>query len=157
MTSHKTLLPIEYYRLPFCQPAGGPQMDNENLGEFLAGDRIESSPYVLKMKEEMFCQQVCVTNLGRGEQRGITPNKVVKAIRREYHNNWIVDNLSAASKVEDDATITTRYWQGFPVGFIHEDDHKAYIHNHVNLEIMYHPVDKITNDEIQKYRVVRFT
>jgi transmembrane 9 superfamily protein 2/4 len=153
MTSSKTLLPIDYYRLPFCQPEGGARMDNENLGEFLAGDRIESSPFLLKMKEEMYCQQLCISNLGRGEQRGMTPNKVVKAIRKEYHNNWIVDNLSAASKVEDDSTITTRYWQGFPVGFVAEDSHLAYVHNHVNIEIMYHPVE----NEVEKYRVVRFT
>ena len=114
MTSSKTLLPIDYYRLPFCSPPDGPKMDNENLGEFLSGDRIESSPYLLLMKKEMYCQQLCISNLGRGEQRGMTPNKVVKAIRKGYHNNWIVDNLSAASKVEDDSTITTRYWQGFP-------------------------------------------
>jgi len=155
MTSSKTLLPIEYYKLPFCRPESGPKMDNENLGEFLSGDRIESSPYVLKMKSEFYCQQVCVANLGVPEQRGMKKNKVVRAIQQEYHNNWIVDNLSAASKVEDDTTITTRYWQGFPVGFIHENDHKAYVHNHVNIEIMYHPVEKF-GDETQKYRVVRF-
>lgn len=156
MTSSKTLLPIEYYKLPFCEPENGAKMDNENLGEFLAGDRIESSPYVLKMKKEMFCQQVCVTDLGQTEQRGMKKNKVVRAIEKEYHNNWIVDNLSAASKVEDDTTITTRYWQGFPVGFIHEDDHKSYVHNHVNIEIMYHPIDEV-GSETQKYRIVRFT
>ncbi len=128
-------------------------MDNENLGEFLAGDRIESSPYVLKMKTDMYCEQLCISNVGRGEQRGVSPNKVVRAIRKNYHNNWIVDNLSAASKVEDDTTITTRYWQGFPVGFIASDTKKAYIHNHVNIEIMYHPVET----ETDKYRIVRFT
>lgn len=153
MTSTKTLMPVDYYKLPFCQPEGGPKLDNENLGEFLAGDRIESSPYLLQMKKEMYCQQLCISNLGLAESRGMSPNKVVKAIRKEYHNNWIVDNLSAASKVEDDATVTTRYWQGFPVGFVAEDDHKAYIHNHVNIEIMYHPVE----DQVNKYRVVRFT
>jgi transmembrane 9 superfamily member 2/4 len=156
MTSTKTLLPIEYYRLPFCQPAKGPKMDNENLGEFLAGDRIESSPYLLKMKTEMFCEQVCIANLGKPEQPGMKPNRVVQAIRKEYHNNWIVDNLSAASKVEDDSTITTRYWQGFPVGYIGEDK-VAYIHNHVNIEILYHPVDGVVDDSATKYRVVRFT
>jgi len=156
MTSSKTLLPIDYYKLPFCRPSAGIKMDNENLGEFLAGDRIENSPYVLNMNAEMYCQQVCIANLGVEEQRGMKKNKVVRAIRKEYHNNWIVDNLSAASKVEDDETVTTRYWQGFPVGFVHETDHGAYVHNHVNIEIMYHPVDKI-GDEAQKYRVVRFT
>ena len=46
-------------------------MDNENLGEFLAGDRIESSPYQLRMKVEMYCQQVCISNLGKAEQKGM--------------------------------------------------------------------------------------
>jgi len=153
MTSTKTLLPIDYYALPFCAPDGGPKMDNENLGEFLAGDRIESSPYQLRMRKEMYCEQLCISNLGRGEQKGLKPNKVVKAIRKNYHNNWIVDNLSAASKIEDDAQVTTRYWQGFPVGYIAQDTHKAYIHNHVNIEIMYHAVET----EVDKYRIVRFT
>jgi transmembrane 9 superfamily protein 2/4 len=153
MTSSKTLLPIDYYRLPYCTPQGGPKLDHENLGEFLSGDRIESSPYLLKMKIDMFCEQLCTKNLGRADQRGVTPNKVVKAIRKDYHNNWIVDNLPAASKLEDEDQVTTRYWHGFPVGFIDEKTMKAYIHNHVNIEIRYHPVET----ERDRYRVVRFT
>jgi len=153
MTSAKTLMSVDYYRLPFCQPEGGPKMDNENLGEFLAGDRIESSPYRLKMKTEMYCEQVCITNLGNGEQRAVSPNKVVRAIRKNYHNNWIVDNLSSVFKVEDPETITTRYWGGFPVGYVDENDQKAYINNHVNIEIMYHAVET----EVDKFRIVRFT
>jgi len=152
MTSQKTLLPVEYYKLPFCAPDGGPQMDNENLGEFLAGDRIESSPYWLKMMTEMYCEQVCITNLGRAEQKGAAPNKVVRAIRKDYHNNWIVDNLSAASKAEDEKNVITRYYQGFPVGFIDEKTQKAYVNNHVNLEIEVHKVET----EADKYRIVRF-
>jgi transmembrane 9 superfamily protein 2/4 len=153
MTSQKTLLPVEYYRLPFCQPPGGPKMDHENLGEFLAGDRIESSPYRLNFKVDMYCEQVCITNLGRGEQQGVSPNKMVRAIRKNYHNNWIVDNIPAASKVEDDNTVTTRYWQGFPVGFIASDTKKAYVHNHVNIEVEYHAVET----DPTKARIVRFT
>lgn len=152
MTSQKFLLPVDYYRLPFCQPDGGPAMDNENLGEFLAGDRIETSPYRLRMKIDMYCEQVCVSNLGRAEAPGVKLNKVGIAIRREFHNNWIVDNLSSASKTEDNTSVTTKYWQGFPVGFIGEDG-LAYINNHVNIEIMYHRVETDSN----KFRIVRFT
>ena len=153
MTSTKTLLPIEYYRLPYCQPVDGAKMDNENLGEFLAGDRIESSPYLLRMKTEMYCEQLCISNIGRADQPSVTPNKFVKAIRKQYHNNWIVDILPSASKLEDDTTMQTRYWQGFPVGFISETDQKAYVYNHVNIEIEYHDVDGMKGD----YRIVRFT
>jgi transmembrane 9 superfamily member 2/4 len=153
LTSTKTLMPLDYYILPFCAPDGGAEMENENLGEFLAGDRIESSPYYLEMKKDMYCEQLCMASLGRAELPNVAPNKMVKAIRKNYHNNWIVDNLSSASKVEDDKTTTTRYWQGFPIGFVAEDTKLAYVHNHVNLEIMYHPVE----NEVNKYRVVRFT
>jgi len=152
ITSQSTLYPVDYYRLPFCQPTGGPKMSNENLGEFLAGDRIENSPYRLKMKTEMYCEQVCVSNIGRKQSKTQSPNKMARAIRKQYHNNFIVDNLSSASKVEDNNAITTKYWQGFPVGFIGED-RTAYINNHLNIEIMYHPVET----EAGKSRVVRFT
>lgn len=128
-------------------------MDHENLGEFLAGDRIESSPYRINMKVDMFCEQLCISNLGRGEQKGVSPNKMVRAIRKNYHNNWIVDNIPAASKVEDDTTVTTRYWQGFPVGFIAKDTKRAYVHNHVNIEVQYHSVET----DPGKARIVRFT
>jgi hypothetical protein len=47
------------------------------------------------------------------------PNKVGMAIHLNYHNNWIVD----------DYPMTTRYSQGFHIGFITNDAGKAYIHN----------------------------
>lgn len=153
MTSTKTQMPFDYYSMPFCPPPEGVVQDNENLGEFLVGDRIENSPYLLKMKTDMYCEHLCKANLGRPEQTGMSANKVVRLIRQKYHNNWIVDNLSSASKMENDDQITTRYWQGFPVGFIADDSRMAYIHNHVNIELMYHHVET----ETDKYRIVRFT
>jgi transmembrane 9 superfamily member 2/4 len=146
-------MPLDYYVLPFCQPEGGAEVMIQNLGQFLAGDRIQSSPYYLEMKKDMYCEQLCVANLGRAELPNVAPNKMVKAIRKNYHNNWIVDNLSSASKTEDELSTTTRFWQGFPVGFVAEDTKLAYVHNHVNIEIMYHPV----KDDADRYRVVRFT
>jgi len=168
MTSSKTLLPIDYYRMPFCQPDEGVHMDRENMGEILAGDRIESSPYRLYMKQDMYCEQLCISNVGsssdddadkkkKKSNNNSDTSKLIRAIRKDYHNNWIVDNLSSASKVEDEATITMRYWNGFPIGYISdgEDDRtqKAYLYNHVNIEIMYHTV--LEKDE-EKYRIVRF-
>ena len=106
----------------------------------------------------MYCQQLCISDLGRAEQTGVPPNKVVETIRNQYYNQWIVDKLAAATRVEDDTMVTTRYWQGFPVGFFladwdHADNH-AYINNHVNIEIMYHLVEDTEDD---KFRVVRLT
>jgi transmembrane 9 superfamily protein 2/4 len=149
MTSFQTLLPLDYYHLPFCAPVGGPKMDKANFGERLAGDRIQSSPYYLLMKKDMYCEQLCISNMGRDYQRGTAPNKLIRVIHKNYHNNWIVDGLPAGTKLEDDAHVATRYWQGIPIGFSALDTGKAYIFNHVNIEIMYHKVKG-------KYRVVRF-
>ncbi|KAL7542267.1 hypothetical protein ACHAXR_011630 [Thalassiosira sp. AJA248-18] len=140
MTSTKTLLPIDSTTLDFCQPPGGFRMDHQNLGEFLAGDRVQSSPYFFGMKVDKYCYQLCIANLGSED------NKSIKAIQNDYHHNWIVDNLSSASKTEDDV------WGGFPMGYIENDTKKAYIHNHVNIEIQYHDDD----DDESRATVVRF-
>jgi transmembrane 9 superfamily member 2/4 len=151
LTSTRTLLPMDNYEVPFCQPAAGGDKEYEmNLGQLLAGDRIQPSPYLLMMKKDMYCEQLCVAMLGRAEPNGVTPT--VKAIREGYHSNWIVDNLASAGKLEDDRMVVTRYWLGFPVGFVNESDSKAYIYNHVNIEIQYH-----TNHmEKDKFQIVRF-
>jgi transmembrane 9 superfamily protein 2/4 len=117
---------------------GGVTRANQNLGEFLAGDRIQNSPYLLLMKTDMYCEQLCSSNQGRGEYPGIRPNRIVKAIRANYHNNWIVDNMVAASKLEDDEHATTVYLHGFPVGVVAADTGQSYLFNHVNIEIHIH-------------------
>eukprot|EP00579_Thalassiosira_antarctica_P002229 CAMPEP_0201871400 /NCGR_PEP_ID=MMETSP0902-20130614/4321_1 /ASSEMBLY_ACC=CAM_ASM_000551 /TAXON_ID=420261 /ORGANISM="Thalassiosira antarctica, Strain CCMP982" /LENGTH=951 /DNA_ID=CAMNT_0048397369 /DNA_START=166 /DNA_END=3021 /DNA_ORIENTATION=- len=151
MTSTTTLLPLDYYHLPFCFPDGNVvELDTQNLGQFLSGDRIQSSPYRLNMKVDMYCEQLGIGNLGREQQEGIHPNKMVEAIQKNYHHNWIVDNLPAATKY---STIRTSYIGGFPVGFIHDYTKKAYIYNHVNIEIQYHNVE----NEPDRARIVRFT
>ena len=152
LTSHTTLLPKDYYSFPFCRPEGGPVLEHENLGEFLIGDRIESSPFRIRMLEDMYCQQVCV------EKVGSVPNekfkdKVHKLILQNYHNNWFVDGLPAASKIENKDYVSLEYTQGFPVGFVDETDPKTgiYIYNHVNIELTYHESDA------GNYRIVGFT
>ena len=44
LTSTKTLLPKEYYTLPFCRPEKI-QAVPENLGEYLTANRIQNTPY----------------------------------------------------------------------------------------------------------------
>ena len=150
LTSEHDPFAIDYYSLPNCRPEEGIQKDHENLGELLSGDRIENSPYLLLFKEDMYCQQVCMNNLGRGEHPKHPPNKVARAVHLNYHNNWILDNLPSASKFEDDKYMTTVFAQGFPIG-VEGNDGKAYIHNHVNIEVVYHNV-KGTDT----YRIVQF-
>ena len=162
LSSTSELYDLDYYSLPFCQPKGGPRMDNQNLGEFLAGDRIESSAYVIKMRKDMYCEQVCLSNVGRSETADRPSNKLVRTIHKGYHNEWIVDNLSAAFKTEDDRSVTTNYnGNSFPVGFVGGSNNVAYVFNHVNIELFYHEsetYDASTDDKwsVPRYSVVRF-
>ena len=114
LTSTQTLLPLDPYtsNIGLCEPNLGIQLDAENLGEFLQGDRIQNSPYTITMKQDMFCEPVCVSDLGVDAE-----NAMARAIRNEYHQNWLLDDgLPAASIFENDMYIITRYSQGVPLG-----------------------------------------
>lgn len=49
LTSTKTQLPYEYYSLDYCKPQKIVDVA-ENLGEVLRGDRIENSPYQVRIR-----------------------------------------------------------------------------------------------------------
>lgn len=160
MTSIHTQLPKDYYRLPFCQPEGGPKMASENLGEFLTGNKIQSSPYALNMRVDAYCKILCQKTLGKEDSRRLRMH-----IRYAYHNNWIIDNLPSAtinpkpSETKAAALPAARrqkhYAGGFPVGFVDlgsGERKDAYLFNHINIHVDYH--EPATGEE--GYRVVGF-
>lgn len=145
LTSTHTQIPRDYYRLPFCVPTDGVQMASENLGEFLTGNKIQNSPYVIKMLTESFCEKICQVKLNKDQF-----NRLKLHIKFGYHNNWIIDNLpSAAIGMDVKGKEKKRYAGGFPIGFIDSDTQKSYIYNHVNIHIDYHKSEN-------GYRVVGF-
>jgi len=146
LTSVHTQLPMDHYSKAFCKPSGGPVSASENLGEFLTGNRIQTSPYTLAMKEEKFCQVLCQQPLNKEEATGF-----YDTIRYEYNQHWIIDNLPSASLVISQNMMYTNYAGGFPVGFL-DTDKKAYIFNHVKLIVEYHQV--VPEEEL--FRVVGF-
>ena len=111
LTSTRTHLPYDYYSQKFCKPVDGIKMAAENLGEFLTGDRIENSPYELKMLTDEYCKLLCQVTLGTREAASLR-----RMVNEEYHHNWIIDNLPAASVIDNDQYITTSYSRGFPIG-----------------------------------------
>jgi len=148
MTSIHTQLPKDYYRLPFCKPPGGPKMASENLGEFLTGNKIQSSPYIINMLREVFCNILCQVELDNKASRYLRMH-----IKYGYHNNWIIDNLPSASVGLTGTGMKQRHYAGgFPIGFIDRETKDAYVYNHVNINIEYHQVDS----DREGYRVVGF-
>ena len=53
---------------------------------------------------------------GGGRANGAARSQFKHTINEEYHHNWIIDNLPAASVIDNDQYITTSYSRGFPIG-----------------------------------------
>ena len=153
LTSIHTQIPKDYYRLPFCKPQNGPEMASENLGEFLTGNKIQNSPYVLKMREEKFCQILCQSELSELEARNLRMH-----IKYGYHNNWIIDNLPSASigLNDENGLLQTHYAGGFPIGFVDigSDDKKdVYVFNHVNIVLEIHQPENESGHRVVGFKV----
>ena len=134
LSSVHTQLPYDYYSLPFCRPEEGIKPYTENLGEFLRGDRIENSAYDISMLKDEYCRVLCQIDVSAKDNTDFT-----QAIKRQYHHNWIVDNLPAASIMDSEQFVTTQY-VGFPVGYA--EGNNFYIYNHVNIVLEYHTVEE---------------
>lgn len=77
LTSTHTQIPYDYYSLPFCTPKIHQQ--SENLGERLAGDRIENSLYKLSLLQKQSCKIVCRKKVSK-----IGAKKFAQAIDDDY-------------------------------------------------------------------------
>jgi len=171
ITSIHTQIPKPYYRLPFCEPEGGPKMASENLGEFITGNKVQSSPYTINMLKDSYCQKLCQKTLTPVDARLLQMH-----IMRAYHNNWIIDNLSSAAVGSVDGIKQKHYAGGFPIGFIDSSppvsvkkdkkkkekkkdkrkrmaEAQAYVYNHVNIILDYHKPSGVDDG----YRVVGFS
>mmetsp|Transcript_4729 Transcript_4729/g.19269 ORF Transcript_4729/g.19269 Transcript_4729/m.19269 type:complete len:656 (-) Transcript_4729:730-2697(-) len=133
LTSIHTQIPYDYYSHKFCKPRGGVKTSAENLGEFLSGDRIENSPYVLLMRQDEFCKILCTQKL-----TAAAAQQFKHSIDEAYHHNWIVDNIPAASVIDTEQYVTTSYSRGFPVGYYDRVVAKHYLYNHASIVVEYH-------------------
>ena len=127
-------------------------MASENLGEFITGNKVQSSPYAINMLQDMYCHKVCQKTLNPMDARILKQHVV-----RGYHNNWIIDNLPSASVGSTDAGQKQKHYAGgFPIGFVDQQSGKSrdsYVFNHVNIILEYHQPEGVQDG----YRVVGFS
>jgi len=133
LTSTKTQMPYDYYSLPFCPPTRK-QMEKENLGQLVSGERIENSVYKLDMKENANCAVACSVHLKKAGK-----DALVHAIDEDYRVHFLVDGLPVGFSGEDIYRNPT-FHRGFPVGFAQGGRH--FLYNHVKIIIRY------KNDEV---------
>ncbi len=126
---------FDYYHpaLHFCQPEGGPQSRRESLGSILFGDRIQSSPFDLRMGINETCKIAC-----KGDKFDDRSAKFAnQRIEQAYKVNFLVDGLPAAELREDPLTGERYASPGFPLGKW-EDDGTKHLNNHWDIIIDYH-------------------
>jgi len=132
LTSTKTQMPYDYYSLPFCPPTSK-QLEKENLGQLVSGERIENSVYKIETKEPVSCAVACAVHLKKSGR-----DSFVHAINEDYRVHFLVDNLPVGFSGEDVYRNPT-FHRGFPVGFVQGGRH--YLYNHVKIILKYNDDD----------------
>ncbi|RMZ87344.1 hypothetical protein DV736_g5429, partial [Chaetothyriales sp. CBS 134916] len=119
----------------FCRPEDppGPQWVRESLGSILFGDRIQTSPFELKMKSNVTCKAVCQSR--PFDERAA--KFVNTRIEQGYNVNLLIDGLPAAEARLDPLTNNVFYSPGFPLGRVKEDGQKV-LNNHWDILIDFH-------------------
>ncbi|KAI7017582.1 hypothetical protein KC366_g14762, partial [Hortaea werneckii] len=105
---------FDYYHdaFHFCKPKGGPQSVSESLGSILFGDRIQTSPFHLKMHVNETCKAVCGEKVFEPRDAKF----VNRRIQQNFYLNWLVDGLPAGQPYKDPNTDTEFYMPGFALG-----------------------------------------
>ncbi|OQO04071.1 hypothetical protein B0A48_10714 [Cryoendolithus antarcticus] len=139
----KSVFSFDYYHhsFGFCPPEAGPEYVSESLGSILFGDRIQTSPFQLRMLENEGCRAVC----DEVQMEGRDAKFVNRRIMLDYNLNWLVDGLPAGQRFET-ADGKEVYEPGFALGRV--VDGRPQLHNHYDIMVDYHQVRK------EEYRVV---
>uniref|UniRef100_A0A7R9YFF3 Transmembrane 9 superfamily member n=1 Tax=Pinguiococcus pyrenoidosus TaxID=172671 RepID=A0A7R9YFF3_9STRA len=133
LTSTKTQLPYEYYDLPMCKPQHK-KHNSETLGQVLSADRITSSDYELKMKEDAQCKKLCTMDYDEADAK-----KFRDIIDNEYLAHWLVDDLPVAYRMDTKGGEYSFLVRGFPIGFVTPTEHEIhYLYNHHIITVNYH-------------------
>lgn len=154
LTSTKTQIPYDYYKLPYCRPKHL-HLQAENLGESISGDRIEDSVYKIETKDSKTCEVACSVRLTGDQRRAFRT-----AIDDEYRVHWLMDSLPVGmySAIKSDASQDI-FVRGFPVGFklpSGKSSFKYFLNNHIRIIIEHHDDSEAVNPDEVTTKIVGF-
>ncbi|GET90450.1 hypothetical protein, conserved [Leishmania tarentolae] len=171
LRSSSEMFPIDYSKMPFCQPARQ-EFREESIGEIIWGDRMLNSLYTVKMKEDVSCMTLPECNFTSNTEiiRHEKSKNLTKMINKWYRVYMNIDNLpvfctnpehtdmrECAKKLNKDIRIFAQ--RGFPLGLPAKctNDNEALLNNHLDFTIHYNRDSKTTSttaQEEEKYIVV---
>jgi len=147
LVSSKSVLPYNYYSLPFCRPKKLKKYP-ENLGELLSGARIYSTPFEVRMLEDKTCAVLC-----RRRLRERDANILAQRIRQEYRVLLQLDNLPVGEPIYGEGQ-KIGIERGYPLGVA--DAAGTYLNNHLSFKIYYHRPSGGLKIPTKGYRIVGF-
>lgn len=129
----RSVFSFDYYHAPFhfCKPKDGPKEIRESLGSILFGDRIQSSPFELKMGVNQTCKALCEAPYSPQDAQFVNGK-----IFQGYDLNWLIDGLPAAQLLRDPNTNEPFYSPGFALGLV--DGENPTLNNHYDIVVDYH-------------------
>jgi transmembrane 9 superfamily protein 2/4 len=130
----RSVFSFDYYHEPFhfCAPQDGPQYIRESLGSILFGDRIQTSPFELKLGVNETCKALCGPQTYDSKDAVFVNSRIFQG----YDLNWLIDGLPAAQLLRDPNSDETFYSPGFALGYV--DEEGPVFNNHYNIVIDYH-------------------
>lgn len=134
LTSTKTVVPYEYYTLPFCKPSGDIHYNSENLGEVMRGDRIVNTPYQVAMRKNVSCSTTCETKAKQLTE--VESDILIRRIKEDYHVHLLVDNLPCVTRYEIRETGEELHEHGYRLGW--EEQGHYFVNNHLDILLKYH-------------------
>ena len=137
LMSSRTLLPFQFYDLPFCPPVAGAVLrsrHHETLGEVLLGRRMDPSPYPnITAMTDVVCAVACTVAYPDHHMDLFT-----SFLQDEYRVEMTLDSLPAViprkNKDGVDAGIPLGF-QGYGEGSTKE--RVPYLNNHLTIRIQY--------------------
>uniref|UniRef100_A0A914E0N1 Transmembrane 9 superfamily member n=1 Tax=Acrobeloides nanus TaxID=290746 RepID=A0A914E0N1_9BILA len=155
LTSIKTVVPYEYYSLPFCK-SEKIHYKSENFGELLRGDRIVNTPYEISMKIDSKCKGLCHEQKTKRLDAAET-DRLRKRIVEDYHVHLLVDNLPCATRYVVPETNEVFFDHGYKLGWTEGD--KVFVNNHLEILLKYHEpqpgVYRVVGFEVQPKSISR--
>ena len=138
-TQVRSVFSFDYYHPAFhhCEPSGGKQSISESLGSILFGDRIQTSPFELKLGEDEQCKLLCPEQTFSQKDSQFVNRRITQG----YDLNWLIDGLPAGSLTIDENTQTKFYSPGFALG-ASDNAEKPRLNNHFDILIDYHQAGK---------------
>jgi len=139
LASYDTELPYDFYSLPICKPPGGaePAKKNVNIGTFLMGQRLETSPYNFTMMVDEVAKEACPEEGFYGPLTADEAKLLQDRIEEHYRININLDNLPVTTYDLEEEPESVR--TGFDIGFT-DGVGSFYVNNHIEFKVLVHPV-----------------